>query len=85
MKTIEEREDIFVERELPHNEGTDFWRDGYREGLRVGYHFGAIEQEAIDIEKACEWLRKLYQPIDGHDYPLVAEKMVEKFRKAMEE
>lgn len=50
MKTIEEREDNFAKKEIPENLGTALWRDGYREGLKVGYHFGATEQKAIDKE-----------------------------------
>lgn len=85
MKTIEEREDNFAKRELPHNNGTALWRDGYREGLKVGYHFGATEQKAIDIDKAWSILKEL---IDGSAYDGYCETRVitqEQFREEMGE
>ena len=48
MKTIEERAKAASEG---YND------DGYSAGLYMGYVVGATEQKAIDIEKACEWLR----------------------------
>lgn len=80
METIEEREDNFAKKEIPNNNGTALWRSGYREGLKVGYHFGAIEQKTIDIDKACEyfadWMRR------HNDYAQFA---VDGLRKVMEE
>ena len=49
MKTIEER----AKRA---SEGYD--DDGYSAGLYMGYVEGAKEQKAIDINKACKWLKK---------------------------
>lgn len=49
---------------------------------RNAYITGAMEQKAIDIEKACEWLK---ENIDGGVHPSSAYGFVEKFRKAMEE
>lgn len=89
LLTIEEREDNFAKREIPHNNGTTLWRDGYREGLKVGYHFGATEQKKIDIDKACEWFSKhmieyvSYNEMDGWD--INHKEMHKDFNKAMEE
>ena len=41
-----------------------------------GYELGATEQEAIDIDKACEWLRARN---------VLTEASIEGFRKAMED
>ena len=49
MKTIEER----AKRA---SEGYD--DDGYSAGIYMGYVEGAKEQKAIDINKACKWLKK---------------------------
>ena len=40
------------------------------------------EQKAIDIDKACEWMK---ENIDGGVHPSSTYGFVEKFRKAMEE
>lgn len=55
--------------------------DGYSAGLYMGYKVGATEQKAIDIDKACEWLK---ENIDGGVHPSSTYGFVEKFRKAME-
>ena len=67
MKTIEERAKLA-------SEGYD--DDGYSEGLYMGYVEGAEEQKQIDIDNACEWLRKRN---------VLTEDSLEGFRKAMEE
>ena len=41
-----------------------------------GYELGATEQKAIDIDKACEWLRARN---------VLTEASIEGFREAMEE
>lgn len=46
------------------------------------YIKGATEQKAIDIEKACEWIK---ENIEGGVHPQSAYGFVEKFRKTMEE
>lgn len=73
MKTIEERAEL-------RSEGYE--NDGYSAGLYMGYVDGATEQKAIDIEKACEWLK---ENIEGGVHPQSIYGFVEKFRKAMEE
>lgn len=65
MTTIEEREDNFAKKEIPNNNGTALWRSGYREGLKVGYHFGATEQREIDDKVAFEEREKAFKA--GYD------------------
>ena len=54
---------------------------------RKAYIAGATEQKAIDIEKACKWLKEqVYQEYGGGPLErLIPDTMIEKFRKAMEE
>ena len=49
---------------------------------RSAYIAGATEQKAIDIEKACEWLKERVQ---CGVHPQRAYGFAEEFRKAMEE
>ena len=72
MKTIEERAKKASE---------DYDDDGYSAGLYMGYVVGATEQKAIDIDKACEWLKERVQ---CGVHPQRAYGFVEEFRKAME-
>ena len=90
MKTIAERA-----REYAENEDLVQGTDGYEYCLR-DYIKGAAEQKAIDIDKACEWLKE-----NARDYACatircpygeeeeiicdVHQEIVEDFRKAMEE
>ncbi len=67
MKTIEERAKLA-------SEGYD--DDGYSEGLYMGYVEGAKEQNRIDIDKACDWLKARNVLTDAS---------LDGFRKAMEE
>ena len=55
--------------------------------VEFGYMRGATEQKAIDIEKACKWLKEqVYQEYGGGPLErLIPDTMIEKFRKAMEE
>ena len=46
------------------------------------------EQEAIDIDKACEWIKKnfeYYVDVEVSSYYTYEDKFVDDFRKAMEE
>lgn len=54
---------------------------------RNSYILGATEQKAIDIEKACKWLKEqVYQEYGGGPCErLIPDTMIEEFRKAMEE
>lgn len=82
MKTIEERA-------KEASEG--YADDGYAAGLYTGYKEGATEQRAIDIDKACEWLKNNCGHYDGATFSLhnvVFESQTEflaDFRKAMGE
>ena len=75
MKTIAERA-----REYAENEDLVQGTDGYEYCLR-DYIKGATEQKAIDIEKACEWLKN-----NLREYGIILFGYWESdFRKAMEE
>ena len=55
---------------------------------RRAYVIGATEQKAIDIEKACEWIKEnfeYYVDVEVSSYYTYDDKFVEDFRKAMEE
>ena len=81
MKTIAERA-----REYAENEDLVQGTDGYEYCLR-DYIKGATEQKALDIDKACEWLKEqVYQEYGGGPLErLIPDTMIEDFRKAMEE
>ena len=81
MKTIVERA-----REYAENEDLVQGTDGFDYCLR-DYIKGATEQKAIDIDKACEWLKEqVYQEYGGGPLErLIPDTMIEEFRKAMEE
>lgn len=70
MKTIEERAKEYALKDF------DGYYTGREKAVVEGYIAGAKDQKAIDIEKACEWLRiqKYFE-----------EGCVELFRKMMEE
>ena len=81
MKTIEERAKEYA---------PDPFDDDYiipaREGhivnqQREAYIAGAIEQKAIDIDKACEWMMNFKN--GAGEFPLYD--YIGNFRKAMEE
>lgn len=72
--TIEERATVFADKGLPNNiEGA----------IRYTYIYAANEQHKIDIEKACQWLLREYA-YNG-SMAVIDEKLIEDFRKAMEE
>lgn len=81
METIEERA-----KEYASKKGDISLSPIYNEALasiyEEGYMAGASEQKAIDIEKACEWLK---ENTEGGVHPQSAYGFIEKFRKAMEE
>ena len=74
MGTIEERAKLASE---------GYEDDGYSAGLYMGYVEGAIEQKAIDINKACEIVRNIANEYFG-DWEQSC-KVEDTFRKAMEE
>lgn len=69
MKTIEERAKEFAK-------GRRYTLTAYD-----GYSAGATEQKAIDIDKACEWLKERVQ---CGVHPQRAYGFAEEYRKAME-
>ena len=82
MKTLEERAKEYA----PDPRDPDYMlysEAGYVVNrYRDAYIAGATEQKAIDIDKACEWLK---ENIDGGVHPSSTYGFVEKFKKAMEE
>ncbi|MBQ0153816.1 MAG: hypothetical protein KBS70_03420 [Bacteroidales bacterium] len=83
--TIEERaRKCAVEKGITDNCITD---DGMR-CIEIGYKCGATDQRKIDIEKSCEWLRKIgaFSTLSFHDEEGVSQEVYEDmFRKAMED
>ena len=81
MKTIVERA-----REYAENEDLVQGTDGFDYCLR-DYIKGATEQKAIDIEKACEWLRNNWREYVNQDRDgmILFGHWESDFRKAMEE
>lgn len=59
MKTIEERADDYVGHPF------DIDEDITHTFRRLAYKIGSIEQNKIDIEKACEYLRSRYMWTDA--------------------
>lgn len=81
MKTIAERA-----REYAENEDLVQGTDGYEYCLR-DYIKGATEQKAIDIDKACEWLKNNWREYVNQDRDgmILFGHWEYDFRKAMEE
>ena len=83
MKTIEERA-----LEYAKKSGIDPNKD-YFDFCQQDYIAGAIEQKAIDIDKACDWLDTYLMEIGYPDDWLRDSPNIEggrkRFRKAMEE
>lgn len=55
---------------------------------REAYAIGATEQKAIDIERACEWIKKnfeYYVDVEVSSYYTYDDKFVDDFRTFMEE
>lgn len=68
MKTIEERAEEFAMKVFPCGPYLEITREIY---IKI-----ATEQKALDIDKACEWLRSRN---------VLTEASIEGFRKAMDE
>ena len=81
MKTIEERA-----KEYASKKGDISLSPIYNEALasiyEEGYMAGAKEQNRIDIDKACDWLK---ENTEGGVHPQRAYSFPDMFRKAMEE
>lgn len=73
MTTIEERASEYANNE---------WTFKIHYIAEESYIAGAKEQKAIDINKACEWMR---ENIDDGVYPSSVYGFIEKFKKAMDE
>ena len=71
MKTIEERA---KESGTQSQYVSDYRYD--KKSVELGYTQGAAEQKAIDIDKACEWLKARN---------ILTDASLDGFRKAMEE
>lgn len=81
MRTIEERANTYIGHPFEVDEGSTITM------ARHSYVQGATEQKAIDIDKACEWLKDNCRGLvsynnanGGETYPFI-----EAFIKAMEE
>ncbi len=70
MKPIEERAKEYSLKDF------DGYYTGRERAVEEGYIAGATEQKAIDIDKACEWLRARN---------VLTEASIEGFRKVLEE
>ena len=81
MKTIAERA-----REYAENEDLVQGTDGFEYCLR-DYIKGATEQKAIDIDKACEWLKNNWREYVNQDRDgmILFGHWESDFRKAMQE
>ena len=73
MATIEERAKAA-------SEGYD--DAGYSAGIYIGYVVGATAQKAIDIDKACEWIK---ENVECGVHPQSAYGFADRFLKAMKE
>ena len=71
MKTIEERAKEYAKGRR------------YEIVAYVAYIAGAIEQEDIDIDKACEWLRENASKHIHGQYSFLKGLMLEEFQQAM--
>ena len=76
MKTIEERAKEYSKGQWDEPTANKAYIDG------------AKEQKAIDIEKACEWIKKnfeYYVDVEVSSYYTYEDKFVDDFRTFMEE
>ena len=81
MKTIEERAKEWAYG-YPMTPDKYLTESDMRAVATNSYIQGATEQKAIDIDKACEWLK---ENVEGGVHPQSAYGFVDKFRKEMEE
>lgn len=82
MKTIEERAIEKYDVSLENGVVT------YNQNLAQAYISGATEQKAIDIDKACEWLKQTLKEIGYDEFDCGyddTDEIIEDFKKAMEE
>lgn len=84
MATIEERANLSAIEDSEKGRHRDEYYISaladHESGFREGYIKGATEQKAIDIDKACEWLK-----MHLAEWSLIDDMDLENFRKAMEE
>lgn len=81
MKTIEERAKEYGSKKADISL-SPIYNEALARIYEEGYMVGATEQKAIDIEKACEWLK---ENTEGGVHPQRAYSFPDMFRKAMEE
>ena len=81
MATIEERAKEYATRKADISL-SDIYNEALANIYKEAYIAGATEQKAIDIDKACEWLK---ENIDGGVHPSSVYGFIEKFKKAMDE
>ena len=81
MKTIEERAKEYGSKKADISL-SPIYNEALASIYEEGYMAGATEQKAIDIEKACEWLK---ENTEGGVHPQRAYSFPDIFRKAMEE
>lgn len=85
-KTIEQRAEEFAEKYSYTNTSQNV-------DMKCGYIKGATDQHKIDIEKACEWIRRNTEQrtdsygsiwVESNRYE-TQEEFIERFKQAMEE
>ena len=81
MKTIEERAKEYGSKKADISLSA-IYNEALASIYEEGYMAGATEQKAIDIDKACEWLK---ENVEGGVHPQSAYGFADRFRKAMEE
>lgn len=79
MKTIEERANDYAETRCIDVE-SELHKRFFIDAFSSSYIQGANEQQKIDIDKACEWLKIAIQ---CGVHPCSSNSFVEDFRKAM--
>ena len=81
MKTIEERAKEYGSKKADISL-SPIYNEALASIYEEGYMAGATEQKAIDIDKACKWLK---ENTEGGIHPQRAYGFPGMFRKAMEE
>ena len=80
MKTIEERAEEYGSKK-GDNSLSPIYNEALANIYKEGYIAGATEQKAIDMDRACEWLKGVQCVV----HQQIAYGFAEEFRKAMEE
>ena len=80
MKTIEERAKDYASKKADISLSA-VYNEALARIYEEGYMAGAKEQKAIDLDRACEWLKGVQCVM----HQQIAYGFAEEFRKAMEE